>query len=127
MVGNMGTYNRKNQLKEIHKQRRQDTEDKVRSAINKLLENNISINFNSVSNESGVTKATLYKNQNLKEMIIDFRDKSTDILSESSVKNTNLSSKNIASLLSDIEKLELENKKLKQQVDLLYSYIFEIL
>ena len=57
MVGNMGTYNRKNQLKEIHKQRRQDTEDKVRSAINKLL----------------------------------------------------------------------ENKKLKQQVDLLYSYIFEIL
>lgn len=124
----MGTYNRKNQLKEIHKQRRQDTEDKVRSAINKLLENNISINFNSVSNESGVTKATLYKNQNLKEMIIDFRDKRTDILSiENSVKNTNLSSKNIASLLSDIEKLELENKKLKQQVDLLYSYIFEIL
>ena len=128
MVGNMGTYNRKNQLKEIHKQRRQDTEDKVRSAINKLLENNISINFNSVSNESGVTKATLYKNQNLKEMIIDFRDKNTDIsLLETNFKNNSLSSKNIISLLLDIENLELENKKLKQQIDLLYSYIYEIL
>ena len=35
----MDTYNRKNQLKEVHKQRRQATEDKVRFAIDKLLEN----------------------------------------------------------------------------------------
>lgn len=124
----MNTYNRKDQLKELHKQRRQTTEYKVNSAINKLLENNISINFNSVSNESGVTKATLYKNQNLKEIIINFRDKNNDISSvETNFKYTNISNKNITSLLSDIEKLELENKKLKEQIDLLYSYIFEIL
>ena len=124
----MDTFNRKDQLKKVHKQRKQATEDKVKSAINRLLENNISINFNSVSNESGVTKSTLYKNQNLKEMIIDFRDKNTDIsLLETSFKNNSLSSKNITSLLLDIENLELENKKLKQQIDLLYSYIYEIL
>ena len=122
------TFNRKDQLKKFHKQRKQATEDKVKSAINRLLENNISINFNSVSNESGVTKSTLYKNQNLKEMIIDFRDKNTDIsLLETNFKNNSLSSKNIISLLLDIENLELENKKLKQQIDLLYSYIYEIL
>lgn len=124
----MDTYNRKNQLKEVHKQRRQATEDKVRCAIDKLLESNISINFNSVSNESGVTKSTLYKNQNLKEMIIYFRDNNNDILlKENKLKNANISNENITSLLSDIEKLELENKKLKQQIDLLYAYIFEIL
>ena len=124
----MDTFNRKDQLKKVHKQRKQATEDKVKSAINRLLENNISINFNSVSNESGVTKSTLYKNQNLKEMIIDFRDKNTDIsLLETNFKNNCLSSKNIISLLLDIENLELENKKLKQQIDLLYSYIYEIL
>lgn len=122
----MDTYNRKNQLKEVHKQRRQATEDKVRFAIDKLLENNISINFNSVSNESGVTKSTLYKNQNLKEMILHHRDRNTDILlKENKFKNANISNENIASLLSYIEKLELENKKLKQQIDLLYAYIFE--
>ena len=61
-------------------------------------------------------------------MIIDFRDKNTDIsLLETNFKNNSLSSKNIISLLLDIENLELENKKLKQQIDLLYSYIFEIL
>ena len=122
----MDTYNRKNQLKEVHKQRRQATEDKVRFAIDKLLENNISINFNSVSNESGVTKSTLYKNQNLKEMILHHRDRNTGILlKENKFKNANISNENIASLLSYIEKLELENKKLKQQIDLLYAYIFD--
>ena len=122
----MDTYNRKNQLKEVHKQRRQATEDKVRFAIDKLLENNISINFNSVSNESGVTKSTLYKNQNLKEKILHHRDRNTGILlKENKFKNANISNENIASLLSYIEKLELENKKLKQQIDLLYAYIFE--
>ena len=45
----MGDYDRKKQMKEIHKRKKANTEIKVNSAIERLLKENIEINFNVVS------------------------------------------------------------------------------
>lgn len=119
----MNNYNRKEQLEKLHKERKQATEEKVLSAIDILLNNNKPINFNSVAKSSGVTKATLYKNSNIKDIIENLRNSSN--LESSPLYNINNDSSE--KLLLEIKKLDAENKKLKELVNALYSYIYEIL
>lgn len=47
--------------------RKTATRQKVDEAIKRLVGTNESINFNSVANESGVSKATLYNNVPIRE------------------------------------------------------------
>ena len=56
----MENYDRKNQMKEIHRRKKANTEIKVNTAIERLLKENIEINFNVVSKYANVSKATLY-------------------------------------------------------------------
>ena len=65
----MAEYDRKEQLKAIHKSRKSATHQKVDVAIQRLVRANGAINFNSVANEAGVSKATLYNNQELRQRI----------------------------------------------------------
>jgi hypothetical protein len=55
----MSEYDRSAHLKVIHTKRKANTYQKVDEAIKRLLKANERINFNSVSSEAGVSKATL--------------------------------------------------------------------
>ncbi len=59
----MSNYNRKEHLRELHNKRKAITQEKVDNAIQRLIKSHSYINFNSVANESGVTKKTLYDNK----------------------------------------------------------------
>ena len=66
----MSNYNRSEHLKELHsKAKGYITQEKVDKAIQMLIKAQKAINFNSVANESGITKKTLYDNKDIRERI----------------------------------------------------------
>ena len=69
----MDNYDRREHLKAIHASRKALTYQKVDEAIKRLIRANESINFNSVANEAGVAKATLYNHPELRERIETLR------------------------------------------------------
>ena len=72
----MEKFNRQEQLKQLHAERKVKTEKKVDKAINDLVQKNKEINFNIVSKHSKVSKATLYKNNKItKEHIYSLDNK----------------------------------------------------
>lgn len=124
----MDKYNRKDQLERLHSERKARTQSKVDEAIKTLIKLNKSINFNSVANESGLTKATLYNNETIRKRIESLRLQQLSVPSPSQVKrimNENNKDAIIASLKRKIKKLEEENKKLKEQVKFNYAEIYK--
>lgn len=124
----MSNFNRKEQLKQLHEERKVKTQKKVDKAIQRLIKVQKPINFNSVANESGVTKATLYNNQDIKERIEGLRLQQSKVPTPSQVKremNENNKDAIIASLKRRIKKLEEENKQLKEQVKISYADIYK--
>lgn len=124
----MANYDRSEQLKRLHEQRRAKTEQKVDEAIKRLIKAQKAINFNSVANESGVTKATLYNNQEIKERIEGLRLQQSKVPTPAQVKremDDNNKDAIIASLKRKIKKLEEENKRLKEQVKISYADIYK--
>lgn len=124
----MANYDRSEQLKRLHEQRRAKTEQRVDEAIKRLIKAQKAINFNSVANESGVTKATLYNNQEIKERIEGLRLQQSKVPTPAQVKremDDNNKDAIIASLKRKIKKLEEENKRLKEQVKISYADIYK--
>lgn len=77
-------------------------------AINSLIKAQKSINFNSVANESGATKATLYSNEDIKERIEGLRLQQSKVPTPSQVKremDENNKDPIIASLKRKIKKI----------------------
>lgn len=91
---------RDTRAKEYAKRKTKMTLEKADKAIKELSLSQQKINFNSVSQLSGVSKTFLYKNQEVKQRIEDFRDKK-------------------------IKELELEHKKFKEQLELLRGKLYE--
>lgn len=123
----MAKYDRTAHLKSIHAQRKAITRKKVDNAIEKLTQMNEKINFNSVSTESGVTKATLYNNIEIRKHIEALRQQQSQVSSPKQIKREmNESNKDaiIEILRRKISKLE-ENKQLRQQVKIAYAQIYE--
>lgn len=123
----MANYDRSEQLKRLHEQRRAKTEQRVDEAIRRLIKAQKAINFNSVANESGVTKATLYNNKEIKERIEGLRLQQSKVPTPAQVKremDDNNKDAIIASLKRKIKKLEEENKRLKEQVKISYADIY---
>ena len=124
----MTKYDRKEQLKQLHQERKIKTQQKVDNAIKILIKYQKPINFNSVANESGVTKATHYNNDNIKERIEALRLQQSKVLNPSQVKremDDNNKDAIIASLKRKIKKLEEENRQLKEQVKISYADIYK--
>ncbi len=124
----MANYDRSEQLKRLHEQRRAKTEQRVDEAIKRLIKAQKAINFNSVANESGVTKATLYNNQEIKERIEGLRLQQSKVPTPAQVKremDDNNKDAIIASLKRKIKKLEEENKRLKEQVKINYGELYK--
>ena len=68
----MTEYNRKEQLKSIHLSRKNSTFKRLMKPLKGSYEQNV--NFNSVASEAGVSKATLYNHQELRERIEGLRE-----------------------------------------------------
>ncbi|MBU5310405.1 transposase [Tissierella carlieri] len=124
----MSSYDRKEHLNQLHAQRRADTQRKVDESIKRLIKINKNINFNSVANESGVSKATLYSNLNIRERIETLRRQQSQVPTPKQVKremDDNNKDAIIASLKRKIKKLEEENEQLKEQLKISYGDIYK--
>ena len=124
----MSNYNRSEHLKELHSKRRAITQEKVDKAIQRLIKAQKAINFNSVANESGITKKTLYDNKDIRERIEILRYQQSQVPTPSQVKremNDNNKDAIIASLTRKIKRLEEENKELKEQLKVNYADIYK--
>lgn len=97
--------------------KRKDTEKKVNAAINKLKLSNKKITFKAVSKESGISATTLYNNAVLKERIKSLRDFRT-------VENDSV--KGITKDNDVIRTLRNENKKLKEEKQMLVLQLLEL-
>ncbi|WP_250675782.1 DUF6262 family protein [Paraclostridium ghonii] len=115
-------------LKEYAKQRSQMALDKVDKAIRELSLTEQKINFNSVSQLSGVSKTFLYNNKEVKARIEELRDKQVSKTINQRAKYDKTSkSKDIIIMAKDkkIKELEEENKKLKEQLEVLRGKLYE--
>ncbi|PFR33289.1 DUF6262 family protein [Bacillus cereus] len=104
------------------------TIQKVEEAIKKMIKKQMKINFNSVSEESGVSKAFLYRNIELRDRIETLRKQQEGSPSIKQVKrNMSDASKDviIASLRKRVKGLEKENKGIKEQLKVQFGKIYE--
>ena len=115
-------------LKEYALQRSKMALDKVDKAIRELSLTEQKINFNSVSQLSGVSKTFLYNNDEIKKRIEELRDKQVSKTINQRAKYDKTSkSKDIIIMAKDkkIKELEEENKKLKEQLEVLRGKLYE--
>lgn len=110
------------------KQRQLETAKKVDDAIQRLTRTKGKINFNSVSMESGVSKAYLYKNADLRTRIDVLRIQQEGFPSPGQAKRE-MSDKSkdvlIMAIRQKIRKLEAENENLKQEAERLRGRLYE--
>ena len=114
-------------LEEYYKKKTEVAINKVNKAIENLLNNGSKINFNVVANESGVAKTFLYENLEIKEKIEALRNKQVNNEINQRAKFDKTSkSKDVIIATKDrkIEKLESENKKLKDELNCLRCLIY---
>lgn len=115
-------------LKEYALKRSQMALEKVDKAIRELSLTEQKINFNSVSQLSGVSKTFLYNNEEVKKRIEELRDKQVSKTINQRAKYDKTSkSKDIIIMAKDkkIKELEEENKKLKEQLEVLRGKLYE--
>ena len=121
-------YNRQEQLKYMHNNRKEATRQKVEAAIMRLVKGGCYVNFNSVAKESGVSKATLYNNQEIRQSIESLRSQQSQVSSPAQVKREmgeQTKDAVIASLKRKIQILTDENKALKEQIKINYAKFYE--
>ena len=115
-------------LKEYAKRRSQMALDKVDKAIRELSLTEQKINFNSVSQFSGVSKTFLYNNEKVKKRIEELREKQVSKTINQRAKYDKTSkSKDIIIMSKNkkIKELEEENKKLKEQLEIIRGKLYE--
>lgn len=115
-------------LNEYAKNKTKVTIEKVDKAIRELSLGQEKINFNSVSNLSGVSKTFLYNNLEIKKRIEELRNKQVEQVIKQRLKyNKTDKSKDIIIMAKDkkIKELQVENKKLKEQLEILRGKLYE--
>ncbi|MED0962371.1 DUF6262 family protein [Bacillus paramycoides] len=113
---------------ELAKKKSLDTEKKVFSIIKSMLKNKRVINYNTVSQEGKVSKSFLYNNENIRKKIDMLRNEQVTLKKVANHKpNTSEKSKDviIESLKFKIERLEIENKKLREALSAKYSEFYK--
>lgn len=100
----------------------------MNEAIKRLLKANEKINFNSVSSEADVSKATLYNNKDFRSRIETLRNQQSQVPTPKQVKREmNESNKDalIAPLKRKNKKLEDENKQLREKLKVAYADVYK--
>ena len=113
---NVTKFDREEQLRRLREKRKQKTKEKVEAAIKRLMKASKMINFNSVAEEAGISKATLYNHTELKERINFLRNQQEKGFVDSRIKrDENNQNAVIASLKRRIAKLEQKNIQLEEE------------
>ena len=115
----MSTKNINEHLKQVHELKRKRTVQKVKKAIDLLTDRNEKINFNSISKASSVSKATLYKNTEIRTLIEKMRLQDPSIPSIKEIKREKeerYKGVMISSLKKKIKFLEKENNELREEL-----------
>lgn len=113
---------------ELAKKKSLDTEKNVFSIIKNMLKNKRVINYNTVSQEGKVSKSFLYNNESIRKKIDMLRNEQVTLKKVVNHKpNTSEKSKDviIESLKFKIERLEKENKELKESLAIKYSEFYK--
>jgi predicted phage-related endonuclease len=116
-------------LKEYAKNKSKIALEKVDKAIRELSLGEQKINFNSVSNLSGVSKTFLYNNAEIKQRIEELRDKQTEKVIRQRLKYDKTDkSKDIIIMSKDkkIKELQEENRKLKEQLEVIRGKLYSM-
>ena len=108
--------------------RREETGRKVDEAIERRMSNKDKVNFNSVSTESGVSKAYLYTHADIRDRIDNLRKQQEELQSPKQLKRKMTDASKdvvIAAKNKRIKDLEDENKMLKQELQMLRGKLYE--
>lgn len=111
-------------IKAVAKQKREMTLQKVLDALKIMQSQSIAINFNSVSNFSGVTKQWLYNNESIKELINDLRSRSNNMLMKDQAVQLSIKNKEIDTLTKQNRLLRKQIEGLKKQLEVAYAEIY---
>ncbi|MFN6558614.1 MAG: DUF6262 family protein [Nostoc sp. ChiSLP01] len=107
--------------------KRQEAFEKVEQGIQKLLKERKVINFNTVAQASGVSKAWLYKEPEIKSRIEHLRTNNSKTKEIPPKQKSSDASKDaiIKTLKERIKKLEAENRGLRDQHEAIYGRILQ--
>ncbi|MGG4510781.1 transposase [Heyndrickxia sporothermodurans] len=108
--------------------KKQKTFQKVETAIKEMIKQHKKINFNSIAEESGVSKSFLYKYSEIRSRIETLRSQEKGLVTPKQAKRE-MSEKSkdviIASLRKRSKNLEEENRKLKEQLKVEWAAIYK--
>jgi predicted Zn-dependent protease len=126
-----GTYERNTDglINHAH-HKSQKTAEKVDEVIQRLVKNKEKINFNSVSTESGVSKAYLYTHPDIRDRIETLRKQQEGLPSPKQVKREMTDASKdvvIAAKNKRIKELEEENRLLKQELQKVRGKMYDSL
>ncbi len=126
-----GTHERNTDGLVNHAHRKsQNTAQKVDEAIQCLIKNKEKVNFNSVSEESGVSKAYLYTHPDIRDRIETLRKQQEGLPSPKQIKREMTDASKdvvIAAKNKRIKELEEENRLLKQELQKVRGKMYDSL
>lgn len=108
-------------------EKQQRTFDKVEETLKNMIKKQLKINFNSVAEESGVSKSFLYKYNQIRDRIETLRKQQEGLDSPRQVRREMTEQSKdviIASLKERNKKLEEENKKLREQLKMNFADVY---
>lgn len=114
-------------LEKYYKKKTELALNKVNSTIQELQKHDNKINFNVVSRASGVAKTFLYENTEIRTKIENLRNKQINKeINQRAKFDKTAKSKDVIIAAKDrkIEKLENENKKLKEELNSLRCLLY---
>lgn len=118
---------RVNNLKKTQEQRKQDSQNKVYQAIERLQKLNAKINFHTVAREAQVSVSYLYKYPEIKQHIGELRSKQNSLpVSPVAKPNSTSHGKVVTRLQERIKNLEAENKELKRKCEALAGQVYRV-
>ena len=115
-------------LKKYAEEKTKITLEKVDKSIRELSLNGEKINFNSVAIASGVSKTFLYSHEDVKKRIEELRQQQVSKeMNQRAKYDKTAKSKDIIIIAKDkkIRELEEENRKLKEQLEILRGKLYE--
>lgn len=112
-------------IKEASRIKRAKTIEKVLSAIKNMEAESIPINFNSVSNFTGVTKAWLYKQEEIKILIKQAKGKSNNLFMQDQAIKIKAKDREIGILTKQNKFLRKQVDELRQQLEVAYAALYK--